>query len=217
MEFNNERANMIPRIGDSAPRFEAVSTRGKIRLEEYRGSWLVFFSHPADFTPVCATEFIAFAEIYPVLQGMGCELLGLSIDSIYSHIAWVRNIEEKMGQTIDFPVIADTNKEVATLYGMIMPGESLFETARCVFVIDDRLTVRAVISYPISTGRSTFEIVRLVQALQTADKYEVATPANWRPGDRVIVPPPDSQEAAAERMREKHVECGDWYFCKRDI
>lgn len=207
----------LPRIGSPAPQFEAVTTQGTIKLEDFKGSWLILFSHPADFTPVCTTEFMGFAKIHPQLREMNVELMGLSIDSVYSHIAWVRNIEEKLGQKITFPVIADLNKEVATLYGMIMPGESKTETSRAVFVIDDKQVIRAIIYYPLSTGRNMDEILRLVQALQTVDKHGVATPANWRPGDKVIMPPPKTQEAAEQRMAEKLAECKDWYFCKKDL
>jgi peroxiredoxin (alkyl hydroperoxide reductase subunit C) len=207
----------LPRIGEPAPQFEAPTTFGTIKLEDFKGLWLVMFSHPADFTPVCTTEFIAFAQIHPKLREMNCELMGLSIDSVYSHIAWVRNIEANMGQKIGFPVIADLNKEVATKYGMLMPGESKTETSRCVFVIDDKQVVRAMIYYPLSTGRNTDEILRLIQALQTSDKNKVATPANWRPGDKVIVPPPTTQEMAEERVKDKSVECKDWYFCKKPL
>lgn len=207
----------LPRIGSPAPQFEVTTTHGVIRLEDYKGSWLILFSHPADFTPVCTTEFIAFQSIYPQLREMNTELLGLSIDSVYSHIAWVRNIEEKMGVKIEFPVIADLNKEVATKYGMIMPDESTTETSRAVFVIDDNQIIRAIIYYPLTTGRNMDEILRLVQALQTHVKHKVATPANWRPGDKVIVPPPSSQEMAEERVMQTDVECTDWYFCKKEL
>ena len=207
----------MPRLGMPAPQFEAATTHGAIRLEDFKGSWLVLFSHPADFTPVCTTEFIAFAEIQGQLREMNCELMGLSIDSTYSHIAWVRNIEEKMGVAIDFPVIADLNKEVASLYGMIMPGESKTETSRCVFVIDPTQTLRAMIYYPLTTGRNMDEILRLMQALQTTDEHAVATPANWRPGDKVILPPPATQDAAEERVNMPGLECRDWYFCKKDL
>jgi peroxiredoxin (alkyl hydroperoxide reductase subunit C) len=148
---------------------------------------------------------------------MNCELMGLSIDSVYSHIAWARNVEEKLGQKLTFPIIADLNKEVATKYGMLMPGESKTETSRCVFVIDDKQIVRAMVYYPLSTGRNMDEMLRLIQALQTTDKYGVATPANWRPGDKVIVPPPNTQEMAEERVKDKGVECKDWYFCKKEL
>jgi peroxiredoxin (alkyl hydroperoxide reductase subunit C) len=207
----------MPRLGEPAPQFEAVTTFGTLKLSDFRGSWLILFSHPADFTPVCTTEFIAFAQLHPRLREMNCELMGLSIDSVYSHIAWVRNIEEKLGQKISFPVIADLNREVATLYGMIMPGESATETSRCVFIIDDAQLVRAMIYYPLTTGRNMDEMVRLIQALQTTDRNKVATPANWQPGDEVIVPPPGTQEMAEERVKEEGVRCTDWYFCKRKL
>jgi peroxiredoxin (alkyl hydroperoxide reductase subunit C) len=203
-------------LNEPAPDFEAVTTHGVIRLSDYRGRWLILFSHPADFTPVCTTEFIAFAEIYPELQKRGVDLLGLSIDSVYSHIAWVRNIKEKTGVEIPFPIIADLNKEVATLYGMIMPGESKTETSRCVFVIDPDGILRAMIYYPLTTGRNMHEILRLVDALQTTDKYKVATPANWKPGDKVIVPAPRTLEEAEERVKAGY-ECTDWYLCKKEL
>ena len=206
----------LPRLGSTAPQFEAVTTHGTLKLEDYKGSWLILFSHPADFTPVCTTEFMGFAEIYPKLKEMNTELLGLSIDSVYSHIAWVRNIKEKMGVDIPFPVIADLNKDVASLYGMVMPGESSTETSRCVFIIDDKQILRTMIYYPLTTGRNMDEILRVIQALQTSDKHGVATPANWRPGDKVIVPPPKTAEGAETRVGEGY-ECNDWYFCKKDL
>jgi peroxiredoxin (alkyl hydroperoxide reductase subunit C) len=207
----------LPRIGEPAPPFEAVSTMGNIRLEDFKGSWLILFSHPADFTPVCTTEFLAFAEIQEELRGLNCELMGLSIDSVYAHIAWIRNIEQNFGKRITFPIIADLNKEVATRFGMIMPGESKTETSRCVFVIDDKQILRAMIFYPLTTGRNMAEILRLIKALQTTDKHGVATPANWRPGDQVIVPPPQTTEMAEERVTASDIECKDWYFCKKDL
>lgn len=206
----------LPRLNEPAPAFQAVTTHGVIRLSDYEGSWLILFSHPADFTPVCTTEFIAFAEIYPELQKRGVELLGLSIDSVYSHIAWVRNIEEKTGVKIPFPIIADLNKEVATLYGMIMPGESKTETSRCVFAIDPKGILRAMIYYPLTTGRNMQEILRLIDALQTSDAHKVATPANWKPGDKVIVPAPNTIEMAEERVKAGY-ECVDWYLCRRSL
>ena len=206
----------MPRLGAPAPTFEAVTTHGTLRLEDFRGSWVILFSHPADFTPVCTTEFLAFAEIAPELKKRNVELLGLSIDSTYSHIAWVRNIEEKFGVKITFPIIADSDRKVATLYGMIMPGESQTETSRCVFVIDDKGILRAMIYYPLTTGRNMDEILRLIDALQTTDKYGVATPANWRPGDKVIVPPPKTTADAEERLKAGY-ECKDWYFCMKGL
>ena len=217
IEVMENQAVSLPRLGEPAPRFEAVTTFGTLKLEDFKGSWLILFSHPADFTPVCTTEFIGFAQIHDQLREMNCELLGLSIDSVYSHIAWARNVEEKLGQKVTFPIIADLNKEVASLYGMVMPGESKTETSRCVFVIDDKQIIRAMIYYPLSTGRNMDEIIRLIQALQTTDKYGVATPANWRPGDKVIVPPPNTQEKAEERVKESGMDCKDWYFCKKEL
>ncbi len=206
----------LPRLNEPAPAFEATTTHGVIRLSDYEGSWLILFSHPADFTPVCTTEFVAFAELYPELQKRGVELLGLSIDSVYSHIAWVRNIEEKLGVKIPFPVIADLSREVAIRYGMIMPGESKTETSRCVFIIDPKGILRAMIYYPLSLGRNTREILRVIDALQTADAHKVATPANWQPGDKVILPAPNTQEMAEERVQEGF-ETVDWYLSKRNL
>ena len=206
----------LPRLGEPAPDFEAPTTYGTVRLEDYKGSWLVLFSHPADFTPVCTTEFIAFAEIYEELQKRNVELLGISVDSITSHIAWVRNVEEKAGVKIPFPIIADLNKEVAERFGMVHPGQSKTETVRCVFVIDPNQIVRAMIYYPLTTGRNMAEILRLIDALQTTDEHKVATPANWKPGDMVIVPPPNTQEMAEERLKQGY-ECIDWYFCKKKL
>jgi len=206
----------FPRLGQPAPAFEAQTTHGTLRLADFKGSWLILFSHPADFTPVCTTEFVAFAEIAPELKKRGVELCGLSIDSNFSHIAWIRNIEEKFGVKIPFPVIADLNKEVATLYGMIMPGESKTEASRCVFVIDPKGVLRAMIYYPLTTGRNMQEILRLIDALQTTDKHGVATPANWKPGEKVIIPAPATAEAAEERMKAGF-ETKDWYFSKKSL
>ncbi len=210
-------ATSIPRIGDFAPQFAAETTHGLLQLEDFKGTWVVMFSHPADFTPVCTTEFIAFAKAHTQLQKMGCELLGLSIDSIFSHIAWIKNIEKSFGQKITFPVIADIGRDVAMRYGMIMPGESRTETSRCVFVIDDKQVIRAIIYYPLTTGRNVDEIIRLVSALKTTDKYGVATPADWKPGDDVIVPPPRTQDAADEERDGDEFECTEWYLCKKKL
>ncbi len=213
-----QAANALPRIGLPAPVFEAVTTHGTLKLEDFKGSWLILFSHPADFTPVCTTEFIGFANIAEELKKRNTELLGLSIDSVYSHIAWARNIEEKFGVKIPFPIIADLDKKVATAYGMIMPGESKTETSRCVFVIDPDGIVRAMIYYPLTTGRNMPEILRLIDALQTSDKQQVATPANWQPGERVIMPPPATSEMAEERLASKNgAQCKDWYFCTKEL
>jgi peroxiredoxin (alkyl hydroperoxide reductase subunit C) len=212
----SEEIAKLPRLGEKAPDFEAVTTQGTLRLSDFKGGWLVLFSHPADFTPVCTTEFIAFSEIYDELKKRNTQLLGLSVDSASSHIAWIRNIEEKMDVKIPFPIIADLDKKVGTLYGMIHPGQSKTEAVRCVFVIDPDGIVRAMIYYPLTTGRNMSEILRLLDALQTADKHKVATPANWKPGEPVIVPPPKTQEEAEERLKQGY-DCKDWYFCKKKL
>jgi len=216
MEEQMEQAVPMPRLGDKAPEFEAPTTHGTLRLSDFKGSWLIIFSHPADFTPVCTTEFMAFAEIFPDLQQRGVELLGLSVDSITAHIAWVRNIEEKMGVKIPFPVIADLSKEVSMKFGMLHPGQSKTETVRTVYLIDPNQVIRLILYYPLSTGRNMSEILRVVDALQAADKYGVATPANWKPGDMAIVPPPQTQESAEERLNQGY-ECVDWYLCRKKI
>lgn len=216
-EVMQQTVPSMPRIGSPAPQFEAVTTHGTIRLEDYKGSWLILFSHPADFTPVCTTEFMAFQSIYPKLRELNTELLGLSVDSLFSHIAWVRNIEQNGGVKIEFPIIADLNKEVAYKYGMIMPEESKTEAVRAVFIIDPKQVIRAIIYYPMQAGRNMDEILRLLQALQTGDEHKVATPANWRPGEKVIVPAPQTKEAAEERVKDESVECFDWYLCKKSL
>ena len=216
-QITQPEVKALPRIGSKAPQFEAVTTHGKLKLEDYKASWLVLFSHPADFTPVCTTEFIGFQNIYPQLREMNTELLGLSIDSVHSHIAWVRNIEQNWGVKIEFPVIADLSMDVAGKFGMIMPEESSTEASRAVFVMDPEQVVRAIIYYPLSTGRNMDEILRLITALQTTDEHGVATPADWKKGDRVIVPPSATQEGAAERMNDESLECKDFYFCTKEL
>ena len=210
------RAPALPRLGEPAPPFDALTTHGRIKLSDFEGSWLVLFSHPADFTPVCTTEFAAFAEIAPALRERNVELLGLSIDSVSSHLAWIRNIRERMGVDIPFPIIADTDRAIASAYGMVMPGEGGTETSRCVFVIDPARVVRAMIYYPLTTGRNMKEILRLVDALQTSDKHQVATPANWEPGQQVVVSPPKTVEDVARRV-DSGLECVDWYLCYKSL
>jgi len=204
----------LPRLNEAAPDFEAKTTHGMKKLADYKGKWLVLFSHPADFTPVCTTEFVAFAQAYPEFKRLGCELLGLSIDSVHAHIAWVRNIKEKFGVEIPFPIIEDLSMRVAHAYGMIQPGASDTSAVRATFIIDDKGVLRAMVYYPMSNGRSVPEFLRLVQAIQTSGKKGVATPEGWQPGDKVIVPPPLTVEAAEKRMGEGY-ECTDWYFCKK--
>jgi peroxiredoxin 2/4 len=208
--------NAMPIIGEPAPDFEAVTTQGPIRLSDLKGKWVVMFSHPADFTPVCTTEFMAFAAVADELRAINVFLMGLSIDSVHSHLAWIRNVKEKMGVQIPFPVIADLDMKIARKYGMIHPGSSSTATIRTVFFIDDKGITRAMIYYPLSNGRYIPEIVRLVKALQTTDKYGVSTPANWQPGDKVVVPPPKTAAEMEKRLTEGY-ECKDWYLCFRKI
>ncbi len=207
----------LPRLGAPAPDFEAETTHGVLRLSDFLGSWVVLFSHPADFTPVCTTEFVAFAEIAPKLKERNVELIGLSIDSIYAHIAWIQNIKQHFGIDIPFPVIADLDRRVATRYGMIMPDESTTESSRCVFVIDDRGIIRSMIYYPLTTGRNMDEILRVIDALQTTDAHKVATPANWRLGDKVILPAPKTIEDADARSQGQDLEVTDWYYSKKKL
>jgi peroxiredoxin (alkyl hydroperoxide reductase subunit C) len=206
----------MPRINEPAPAFEAKTTHGVKTLSDYKGKWLVLFSHPADFTPVCTTEFMAFAKAYPEFQAVNTELLGLSIDSNYAHLAWVRNIKDKFGVEIPFPIIEDLSMRVANAYGMIQPGASDTSAVRATFVIDPNGVLRAMVYYPMSNGRSIPEFLRLVKALQISDAHKVATPEGWLPGDKVIVPPPDSVAGAEARLNEGH-ECVDWYFCKKAL
>jgi peroxiredoxin (alkyl hydroperoxide reductase subunit C) len=176
----------------------------------------VLFSHPADFTPVCTTEFIGVATHFERFQALNCELLGLSIDSNFAHIAWVRNIEHKFGVRVPFPIIEDLLMKVAHAYGMIQPGASDTSAVRATFFIAPDTTLRAMVYYPMSNGRSIDEFLRLLQALQTSDKHGVATPEAWKPGDEVIVPPPQTQEAAERRQGEGY-NYTDWYFSKKSI
>jgi peroxiredoxin (alkyl hydroperoxide reductase subunit C) len=206
----------MPRIGEPAPYFEATTTHGPLKLSDLAGKWVILFSHPADFTPVCTTEFVGFAKIHDELVKRNVQLVGLSIDSVYSHIAWVRRIKEKLGVEIPFPIIADLDMKVAQLYGMIHPEESTTSAIRCVFVIDPEKILRAMVYYPLNVGRNMDEILRLIDALQTADKHGVAMPANWRPGDKVIVPPPLTTNGAEKRTQEGF-ECVDWFLCKKEL
>ncbi|MGH9899673.1 MAG: peroxiredoxin [Pyrinomonadaceae bacterium] len=206
----------VPRINDPAPDFEAKSTSGPIKLSDYKGKWVVLFSHPADFTPVCTTEFIEFAKRSEDFKARGVQLLGLSVDSVPAHIAWIRNIEQHFKVKVDFPVIADLDTKVAQKYGLIHPGASETATVRAVFVIDDKGIVRALIYYPMSLGRNIDEIVRIVDALQTADGNACSTPANWVKGEKVVVPPPQTL-ADAEKRLQSDFDVTDWYFAKKDL
>jgi peroxiredoxin (alkyl hydroperoxide reductase subunit C) len=218
-ETRAHEAPRIPLIGEEAPAFSAETTQGRINFpEDYRGKWVILFSHPADFTPVCTTEFIGLARLQDELAKLGCELVGLSIDSVFSHLAWLRTIQERIrykgeaGVEVRFPVIADLGMEVAAKYGMIHPGASATSAVRGVFIIDPEAKVRAILYYPMQNGRNTSELKRLLLALQTADAHHVATPADWQPGEDVIVPPPRTTEQVESRLSEGY-QCLDWFMC----
>ncbi|MGV1006828.1 MAG: peroxiredoxin [Candidatus Nanopelagicales bacterium] len=228
MTTSDESAPIVgmPRIGDPAPAFTAVTTQGPINFPaDYVGKWVIFFSHPADFTPVCTSEFMTFASMQDEFAKYNTDLVGLSVDGLYSHIAWLRTIKEKItfrgmrDVEVTFPLIEDISMEVAKKYGMIMPGEDSTKAVRAVFVVDPKGIIRTVIYYPLSLGRNFDELLRVVKALQTADHYDVATPADWRPGDPVIVPPAGSCGTAKDRMdaNDEGVHCEDWFFCTRAI
>lgn len=216
----------MPRIGEHAPEFKAVTTQGEINFPaDYKGSWVILFSHPADFTPVCTSEFMTFATMEKQFNQANCKLVGLSVDGLYSHIAWLRTIKEKIeykgmkNVEVMFPLIEDITMEVAKKYGMMMPGESNTKAVRAVFVIDPKGIIRTIIYYPLSLGRNFDELYRVVLALQTADEFKIATPADWRPGDDVILSPAGSCGMAKDRMdgKEEGLDCKDWFFCTKKL
>jgi peroxiredoxin (alkyl hydroperoxide reductase subunit C) len=209
----------MPRINDTAPDFEAKSTHGPIRLSDVtkQGRWVMLFSHPADFTPVCSTEFVEFARNATEFKRLKVQPIGLSIDSVYSHIAWVRDLEKHFGVKVDFPVIADLDQKVARAYGMVHEAASDTATVRAVFLIDPKMTVRAILYYPMSLGRNVAEIVRMFEALQVADANACSTPANWKSGDAVIVPPPATQQDAEKRAHDPDYDVTDWYLWRRKL
>lgn len=206
----------LPRMNEPAPDFTALTTHGMKSLADYKGKWLILFSHPADFTPVCTTEFMAFARRADDFAALNTALLGLSIDSHYAHIAWVRSIEQSFGVKIDFPIIADLDMKVAQAYGMIQPGASDTQAVRATFVIDPDGNLRAMVYYPMTNGRSIDESYRLIVALQTSAEHKVATPENWVPGQPVIVPTPQTTQAADARMTEG-LDTVDWYFSTKTL
>lgn len=207
----------LPRLNEAAPAFDAETTHGRKTLEDYKGKWLILFSHPADFTPVCTTEFMAFQERKDKFDAMNCELLGLSIDSHHSHNAWVLNIKEKFGVDIEFPIIADLDMKVAKAYGMIHEAAADTSAVRATFIIDPEGVLRAMVYYPMSNGRQIDEFVRLLEAMQTSDANACATPENWRKGEKVIVPPAATVDEAKQRMTSGEYECVDFYFCKKSL
>ena len=223
--MDDTKIKPMPRIGDKAPEFKAVTTQGPINFPaDYSGSWVILFSHPADFTPVCTSEFMTFASMEKRFEEAGCKLVGLSVDGLYSHIAWLRTIKEKIeykgmkNVEVNFPLIEDITMEVAHLYGMLQPGESSTKAVRAVFFIDPIGTIRAIIYYPLSMGRNFEELYRAIIAMKTADAFSVATPADWQPGDDVIVPTAGSCGVAKERMANKEeMHCYDWFFCTKKL
>ena len=215
-DITSQTPASLPRLNEPAPDFDALTTHGRKTLADYRGKWLILFSHPADFTPVCTTEFMAFARRADDFAALNTELLGLSIDSHYAHIAWVRSIKESFGVDVRFPIIADLDMKVAQDYGMIQPGASDTQAVRATFVIDPEGILRAMVYYPMTNGRSIDEFYRLVQALQTADTHKVATPENWTPGQDVIVPTPQTTDAAEARLSEGY-DTKDWYFSTKSL
>ena len=217
MESESNMTNM-PRIGDKAPDFEAVTTIGKIRLSDYaKDKWLVLFSHPADFTPVCTTEMSGFAERKSEFTALNTELMGLSIDSVHAHLGWVDNVRKNTGVYFDFPIIADIDMKVSKLYGMLQPNESETAAVRAVFFIDPKKTIRLIMYYPLNVGRNMNEILRALEALQTADKYKVALPLDWKKGDKVIIPPPKTLKEMESRLQEKDLELVDFYLAKSSL
>lgn len=228
MEQENEtKIVAMLRIGDKAPEFKAVTTQGEINFpKDYSGEWVILFSHPADFTPVCTSEFITFASLESKFAEANCKLVGLSIDGLYSHIAWLRTIKEKIeykgmkNVEVNFPLIEDITMEVAKKYGMIQPNEDSTKAVRAVFYVDPKGIIRAVIYYPLSLGRNFDEIYRALIAMQAADAFNVATPADWRPGDDVIMSPAGSCGSAKDRVEGKEdteMECQDWFFCTKKL
>mgnify|MGYP005845894655 FL=1 len=216
----------MPRIGDAAPEFQAVTTQGPINFpSDYKGKWKILFSHPADFTPVCTSEFMTFGKMAEEFEALNCQLVGLSVDGLHSHIAWLRTIKEKIdwkgwkNVEIKFPLVVDITMEVANLYGMIQPDESNTSAVRAVFFIDPQDKIRTIMYYPLSLGRNFDEIKRVLIGLQTNDNFGVALPADWRPGDEVIVPPAGSCGVAKDRMEgvESGLHCYDWFFCTKQI
>jgi len=216
----------MPRIGEDAPTFTAVTTQGIINFPaDYKGRWVILFSHPADFTPVCTSEFMTFASMEEEFKSLNCDLVGLSVDGLYSHIAWLRTIKEKIEYKgmkdveVKFPLIEDITMEVSKKYGMIQPGESNTKAVRAVFFVDPVGKIRTIIYYPLSLGRNFEELKRVLIALQTADNFNVATPADWQPGDDLIVPPAGSCGTAKDRVegKEPGVKCYDWFFCTKPL
>ena len=221
-----EKKYPLPALGCHAPAFKALTTNGEIEFpKDYAGKWVILFSHPADFTPVCTTEVATFAAMQEEFKALNTELVGLSVDSNSSHLAWLNTIEEKIryrkyvGQKINFPLIADAKGEIAALYGMIAPNMQETKACRTVFFIDPKGMIRAMIYYPLSTGRNFEEIKRVIEALQVTDKYGVSTPADWQKGDDILLSAPADKEALIKRLADKDETkvCDDWFFCRQKL
>ncbi len=207
----------MPRIGDKAPDFDTITTLGKLKFSEYfKKNWVILFSHPADFTPVCTTEMSEFARQQDEFERLNTKLIGLSIDSIHSHIAWVNNVKRNLGVLMKFPIIADIDMKVSKLYGMIQPGESETAAVRAVFFIAPNMKIRLIMYYPLNVGRNMDEIFRALKALQVSDKNGVAMPLNWKEGDKVIVPPPKTVDSMEERENSDY-EMVDFYLAMKDL
>lgn len=218
MENQIEKSYSMPRIGDKAPDFKALTTAGEIQFSNFnKNSWVVMFSHPADFTPVCTTEMSGFALEKDWFAARNTKLMGLSIDSIHSHLAWVNNVRDNTDVYMDFPIIADLDMKVSNLYGMVHPGEATTAAVRAVFFIDPKGTIRLIMYYPLNVGRNMAEIKRVLEALQTSDKHKVALPLNWEPGDKAIVPPPKTLVEMDERIADTTLEKVDFYLAKRSL
>lgn len=210
--------NHMPRIGDQAPDFKTLTTKGKIQFSDFaKDKWVVFFSHPADFTPVCTTEMSGFAQRKGEFDALNTELLGLSIDSIHAHLGWVNNVRNNTGVYFDFPIIADIDMKVSKLYGMLQPNESETAAVRAVFFIDPKKKIRLVMYYPLNVGRNMDEILRALKALQVSDEHGVAMPLDWKEGDKVIIPPPKNLKQMEERLNDTSCERTDFYLCKKDL
>ncbi len=208
----------MPRIGDKAPDFTAVTTKGQIKFSEFaKDKWIVLFSHPADFTPVCTTEMSGFATRKSEFDTLNTEIIGLSIDSIHSHLAWVNNVRENTGVYFDFPIIADIDMKISKPYGMLQPNESETAAVRAVFFIDPKKKIRLVMYYPLNIGRNMDEILRVLNGLQVSDANGVALPLNWKTGDRVIVPPPKNLDEMQEHIDGDYPEKTDFYLVKKDL
>ena len=218
--IDNETTKKCLTIGRMAPDFTAITTEGTVTMSQYRGKWVLFFSHPGDFTPVCTSEFISSALLYPEFEKRNVQLLGISIDSNPAHLGWLYSIYEMTGLKMPFPLIADRNAYVSELYGMVNPDRIYEQSVRDVFIIDPNQRIRAILIYPATNGRNMYELLRLIDALQVSTTYGVSTPANWMPGEPVIVPVANTLDEVIERATDPEaleMNCLAWYYCFKDV